>query len=142
MRLAEGQMLWRGGHLAGQATKPRGDSGSGARRVGVVLGLEGRHGGGVDLATGRHRLGQALKVPFEAGRGGELSLLHGEHDRALQDIDGVVQLVVHVHGWVGAVGVDSALHDAEAPLGVAGHRLEGHGVGPEDPGPRRSLDSS
>ena len=39
-----------------------------------------------------------------AGWGGELSLLHGEDDRALQDIDGVVQLVVHVHGWAGAVG--------------------------------------
>ena len=76
--------------------------------------------------------GPVGKQDEAAGRGGELSLLHGEHDRALQDIDSVVQLVVHVHGWVGAVGVESALHDAEAPLGVAGHRLEGHGVGPED----------
>ena len=73
--------------------------------------------------------GVRMKLP--AG-GGELSLLHGKQDRALQDQDGVVQLVVYVHGWVGAVGGDSALHDAEAPLGVAGHRLEGHGVGPED----------
>ena len=103
--------------------------------MGVVLGLEGRHDGRVELAAGRRGLGQALKVPFEAGGGvhlheprhgvawvgegmggpmgkqgeaagwgGELSLLHGEDDRALQDIDGVVQLVVHVHGWAGAVG--------------------------------------
>ena len=35
--------------------------------MGVVLGLEGHHGGRVDLATGRNRLGQLLKVPFEAG---------------------------------------------------------------------------
>ena len=33
----------------------------------VSLGLEGHHGGRVDLATGRNRLGQLLKVPFEAG---------------------------------------------------------------------------
>ena len=44
-----------------------GATGSGVRRVGVVLGLEGHHGGRVDLATGRNRLGQLLKVPFEAG---------------------------------------------------------------------------
>jgi hypothetical protein len=44
----------------------------------------------------------------------------------------VIQLVVHVHGWVGAVGVELVLHDAEPAPGVAGHRLEGHGVGPED----------
>lgn len=31
------------------------------RRVGVVLGLEGHHGGGVDLAASRNRLGQPLK---------------------------------------------------------------------------------
>src|SRR5215211_5260407 len=105
-----------------------------------MLGLEGRHGGGVDLAAGRNRLSQALKVPFEAGGrvhldksrhgvawvgegmgdpvgnqdeaagwGGELSLLHGEHDRTLQDVHGVVQLVVHVKGWTGKVGVESAL---------------------------------
>jgi hypothetical protein len=37
--------------------------------VGVVLGLEGRHGGGVELAAGRRGRGQALKVPFEAGGG-------------------------------------------------------------------------
>jgi hypothetical protein len=93
--------------------------------VGVVLGPEGRQGGRVDLAAGRNRLGQALKVPLEAGGGvhlheprhggvawvgegmgdpvgkqseaagwgSELSLLHGEHDRALHDVDGVVQLL-------------------------------------------------
>lgn len=37
--------------------------------MGVVLGLEGRHDGRVDLATGRRGLGQALNVPFEAGGG-------------------------------------------------------------------------
>jgi hypothetical protein len=37
--------------------------------VGVVLGPEGRQGGRVDLAAGRNRLGQALKVPLEAGGG-------------------------------------------------------------------------
>ena len=42
---------------------------SGVRRVGVVLGLDRHHGGGVELAAGRKRLGQALKVPFEAGGG-------------------------------------------------------------------------
>ena len=46
-----------------------GDGGSGVRRVGVVLGLEGHHGGRVELAAGRNRLSQLLKVPLEAGGG-------------------------------------------------------------------------
>lgn len=102
--------------------------------MGVVLGLEGRHGGGIQPATGGDRLGQALKVPLEAGGGvhlhrpchgvawvgegvrdpvrdqdeaagwgGELSLLHGEDDRALQDVDGVVQLVVNVREGAGGM---------------------------------------
>ena len=37
--------------------------------MGVVLGLEGRHDGGVELAAGRRGLGQTLKVPLEAGGG-------------------------------------------------------------------------
>ena len=45
---------------------------SGARRVGVVLGLDGGHGGGVEPAASRKRLGQALKVPLKAGGGVQL----------------------------------------------------------------------
>jgi hypothetical protein len=35
--------------------------------VRVVLGLDGGDDGGAELAAGRKRLGQALKVPLEAG---------------------------------------------------------------------------
>jgi hypothetical protein len=56
------------GYRLADLTRPD-DGGSGVRRVGVVLGLEGRHGGGVELAAGRRGRGQALKVPFEAGGG-------------------------------------------------------------------------
>ena len=53
-------VLAAGSHLA-DLTRPGGDRGSGMRRVGVVLGLEGHHSGGIDLAAGRRGLGQALK---------------------------------------------------------------------------------
>lgn len=44
----------------------------------------------------------------------------------------MVELVVHVHAWAGAVGGEPVLHDAETPSGVVGHRLEERLVGPED----------
>jgi hypothetical protein len=44
------------GYRLADLTRPA-DGGSGVRRVGVMLGLEGHHGGRVDLAAGKNNFG-------------------------------------------------------------------------------------
>jgi hypothetical protein len=56
------------GYRLADLTRPD-DGGSGVRRMGVVLGLEGRHDGRVELAAGRRGLGQALKSTSRSRRG-------------------------------------------------------------------------